>query len=51
MCIETVYVWNNTSVVHDEVLAARIGLIPLNVDPAIFKYRGASFALCFVFIV
>lgn len=30
---ETVYVFNNTSVIQDEVLAHRIGLIPLNVDP------------------
>lgn len=30
---ETVYIYNNTSVIQDEVLAHRIGLIPLNVDP------------------
>lgn len=30
---ETVYVFNNTSVIQDEVLAHRIGLIPLNIDP------------------
>lgn len=30
---ETVYVFNNTSVIQDEVLAHRIGLIPLKVDP------------------
>lgn len=30
---ETVYIFNNTSVIQDEVLAHRIGLIPLNVDP------------------
>ncbi|KAJ7684518.1 DNA-directed RNA polymerase [Mycena polygramma] len=33
ICIENVYVYNNTTVVADEILAQRIGLIPLNVDP------------------
>lgn len=33
MAIETVYVWNNTSIVQDEVLAQRLGLIPLAIDP------------------
>jgi len=32
-------VWNNTSVVVDEVLAQRIGLIPLNVDPALVTMK------------
>lgn len=30
---ETVYIYNNTSVIQDEVLAHRVGLIPLKVDP------------------
>ncbi|KAJ8523126.1 hypothetical protein ONZ45_g409 [Pleurotus djamor] len=34
ICIESVYVWNNTSVIVDEILAQRIGMIPLNADPA-----------------
>lgn len=33
VAIETVYVWNNTSIVQDEVLAQRLGLIPLAIDP------------------
>ncbi|KAJ7771558.1 DNA-directed RNA polymerase [Mycena metata] len=33
ICIENVYVYNNTTVVADEILAQRIGLVPLNVDP------------------
>ncbi|KAF7315311.1 RPOLD domain-containing protein [Mycena indigotica] len=37
--IESVYVYNNTSVVVDEVLSQRIGLIPLNVDPAMMEMR------------
>ncbi|KAI0333208.1 insert subdomain of RNA polymerase alpha subunit [Cubamyces sp. BRFM 1775] len=39
IAIEDVFVWNNTSVIHDEVLAQRLGLIPLNVDPALFEFR------------
>ena len=42
MAIEHVYVWNNTSVIHDEVLAHRIGLVPLNVPPALFQYRNPT---------
>ncbi|SCZ94238.1 BZ3500_MvSof-1268-A1-R1_Chr12-2g03774 [Microbotryum saponariae] len=33
IAIETVYVWNNTTIVQDEVLAQRLGLIPLHIDP------------------
>lgn len=33
IAIDQVYVFDNTSVIHDEVLAHRIGLVPLNVDP------------------
>lgn len=33
VAIEEVYVWNNTSIMQDEVLSHRLGLIPLKVDP------------------
>lgn len=33
VAIETVHMWNNTSIVHDEVLSHRLGLVPLDVDP------------------
>ena len=39
LAIEHVYVWNNTSVIVDEVLAHRVGLVPLNVDPAAIDAR------------
>ncbi|CDK29286.1 unnamed protein product [Kuraishia capsulata CBS 1993] len=35
---EHVYVYNNTSVVQDEVLAHRIGMIPLKVDPELLSW-------------
>lgn len=40
MAIEHVYIVNNTSIIQDEVLAHRLGLIPLAVDPRLFKFRG-----------
>ncbi|KAL0953641.1 hypothetical protein HGRIS_004845 [Hohenbuehelia grisea] len=39
VCFEFVYVFNNTSVVVDEILAQRIGLVPLNVDPDVMLRR------------
>lgn len=32
VAIENVYMWDNTSIIHDEVLAHRLGLIPLDID-------------------
>ncbi len=37
MAIETVFVHDNSSVMHDEMLAHRLGLVPLLIDPAPFK--------------
>ena len=40
VAIEHVFVVNNTSVIYDEVLSHRLGLVPLNVDPRLFEFRG-----------
>ena len=37
MAIEKVYIYNNTSIIQDEVLAHRLGLIPLKADPRLFE--------------
>ncbi|KAL8142150.1 hypothetical protein V2J09_015182 [Rumex salicifolius] len=40
MAIDKVFIANNTSVIQDEVLSHRLGLIPLNVDPRLFEYKS-----------
>ena len=40
MAIEKVFVLNNTSMIQDEVLAHRLGLIPIRADPREFQVRG-----------
>lgn len=39
MAIEKVYVHANDSVMHDEMLAHRLGLVPILVDPRLFTTR------------
>ncbi|KAK3595011.1 hypothetical protein CHS0354_003739 [Potamilus streckersoni] len=39
MAIEKVFIYNNTSIIQDEVLAHRLGLIPIKADPRMFEYR------------
>lgn len=39
---EQVYIFNNTSVIQDEVLSHRIGLIPLKVDPDLLSWIDTS---------
>lgn len=39
MAIEDVNLWQNTSVIPDEVLAHRLGLIPIDVDPRLFRFK------------
>ncbi|XP_066147882.1 DNA-directed RNA polymerases I and III subunit RPAC1 [Euwallacea fornicatus] len=39
MAIDRVHVLNNTSIIQDEVLAHRMGLIPLKADPRLFDFK------------
>ncbi|XP_042357986.1 LOW QUALITY PROTEIN: DNA-directed RNA polymerases I and III subunit RPAC1 [Plectropomus leopardus] len=39
MAVEKVFIYNNTSIVQDEVLAHRLGLVPIKADPRLFEYR------------
>jgi DNA-directed RNA polymerase I and III subunit RPAC1 len=39
VAVENVYVWNNTSIVQDEVLAQRLGLVALNIDPTKVEFK------------
>ncbi|QRV94127.1 DNA-directed RNA polymerase II subunit RPB3 [Ceratobasidium sp. AG-Ba] len=38
IAIERVYIWNNTSVIQDEVLSHRLGLIPIQADPDLLDF-------------
>lgn len=40
MAIEKVYIFNNTSIIQDEVLAHRLGLIPLKANPLQFQMKN-----------
>ena len=40
IALEHVYIFNNTSLIHDEVLAHRLGLVPINVDARLFDEIG-----------
>ena len=45
MAIEKVFIYNNTSIIQDEVLAHRLGLIPIKVDPRLFEYRNPGITI------
>lgn len=39
MAIEHVFIYNNTSVIQDEMLSHRLGLIPIKADPTLFSWK------------
>mmetsp|Transcript_7993 Transcript_7993/g.26632 ORF Transcript_7993/g.26632 Transcript_7993/m.26632 type:complete len:378 (+) Transcript_7993:132-1265(+) len=39
MAIEKVFIANNTSIIQDEVLAHRLGMIPIRADPRDFSFK------------
>lgn len=40
VAIEHVYIWNNTSIIQDEVLAHRLGLVPIMIDPDRLQFKN-----------
>jgi len=44
MAIDTVFIYKNTSIIQDEVLAHRLGLIPLRADPRRMNYQDGALA-------
>ena len=42
MAIEKVFILNNTSMIHDEMLSHRLGLVPIYADPRKFRERPAE---------
>lgn len=49
MAIEKVLIYQNTSLIPDEVLAHRLGLIPIKADPRRFleKHRNKYFTILY----
>lgn len=39
VAIEKVELWQNTSIIPDENLAHRLGLVPIMVDPRLFEFK------------
>jgi len=50
MAIERVYIANNTSVVQDEVLSHRLGLVPIRIDPRLFEYPGLYYTNLYIVV-
>ena len=42
MAIEKVHLYQNTSILQDEVLSHRLGLLPLSADPRLFSWKAAD---------
>lgn len=39
MCIDKVTLWQNTSILPDEMFVHRLGLVPIDADPDLFEYK------------
>lgn len=50
MAVDKVFVYNNTTVIPDEILAHRLGLIPFKANPSLFQYRNKG-STSFIFFV
>ena len=46
IAIEHAYVMNNTSIIPDDILAHRLGLIPILADPRMFEFKKRTCHLC-----
>lgn len=46
IAIEHVYIWINTTLIQDEVLAQRLGLIPISCDPELVEWRNGMLEYC-----
>ncbi|CAM9341335.1 unnamed protein product [Discosporangium mesarthrocarpum] len=42
LAIEHVYMFMNSSIIHDEVFAHRLGLVPIKADPRAFEFIGGA---------
>lgn len=42
MAIEKAFIYNNTSIIQDEILSHRLGLVPIKADPRLFEYRNSG---------
>lgn len=42
MAPDRICITNNTSIIQDEVLAHRLGLIPFKTDPRLFEFKKES---------
>jgi DNA-directed RNA polymerase alpha subunit len=50
MAIEKIFMVDNTSVIADEVLSHRLGLLPLDADPRLFEYISGVYFSSFTFV-
>ena len=46
IAFEKVFIANNTSIFQDEVIAQRMGLVPIAADPKLFEYLSGKKTLC-----